>query len=308
MLAQRTEQNHGAARVPLRAALWMRQSTEEQSREDHGRAGLGRQREVLNRLIAGGGYDVVKEYALVDVSGTDVVERTPEFKELLSLIVTGTVQAVLVSDISRLMRVESWESLAAFDVFTRHRCIIVAENQTIDFTGPEGFLTGGIFTLVAGHQRMEMLRKINAAKEILRRSGKNPSAAHTLPRGLKFCRIKQEFSYDPDEVGKVQEAFRLLDPTGGDGAGVRNLAEVARRIGWKRTGLRGNLQNEAWLGFRVYDEKRDASVKRGGRDGRQGSRPKVARQPHEVVRIKFTDSPAVDAARFARVQEVLNEI
>jgi DNA invertase Pin-like site-specific DNA recombinase len=313
MLAQRIpiDEPAGGAPLPssehkgLRVATWARQSTEGQSREQDGRAGLERQREIIARLAAGGQHTVVAKFELVDVSGTAVVEHAPEWLELTELIASKQIEAVICADLSRLMRVGSWQSLGALDHFARHRCLVITEGQTIDFSDPSGALTGGLFALLAAHERRTMLRKLNAAKEVLRKSGKNPGGDHSLPRGLRYDRKKQEFYYDPIEILKVQEAFRLLDP---QGEGLTNITEVARRLGWKRGGLMTSLHNEAWLGFRTYDEKVDPARKRVGADGRQVNQLRTRREPHEIVRVKFTDKPAIDPAQHQRVMEVLKEV
>jgi len=185
-------------------------------------------------------------------------------------------------------------------VFATHNCLIITQDQTIDFNTPEGWLTGGLFTILAGHEKMEMRRKIQAAKENLRRSGKCPSGPQTLPRGLCYSRKEQKFYYDPATIGSVQEAFRLVD------SGINNLAEVARRVGIKRTALRGILTNESYIGFRVYTHRRDSSVKNSRADGRQADRPKVPRG-EDVIRSKIIDSPAVTTEQFARVAAILAE-
>jgi len=288
----------------LRVATWARQSTESQSNEEAGRAGLERQREILARLVATGGHQVVRAFEVVDVSGT-AVEHSPEFQELLQLL--GQVEAVISADFARLMRVDTWQSLGVLDRFAQHRCLLITESQTFDWADAGQALSGGLFALLASHDRRTTLHKLNSAKELLRKAGKNPCGDHSLPRGLRYDRKTQKFFYDPVEILKVQEAFRLLDPAG-DGEGLTNLTAVARRLGWKRGGLHTNLLNEAWLGYRTYDGKVDPTRKRVGVDGRQINQLRTRREPHEIVRVKFTDEPAVDPARHQRVMEVLKEV
>src|SRR5438067_1259928 len=165
----------------LRVARWCRVSTAEQSRESEGRAGLQRQYDQTDQIIASRGYNLVESFELIGVGGNDVV-LSKQFSQLTRLIEGHKIDAVVVSEVSRLARVDRLESLAALGVFAKHNCLIITQDQSIDFNSPEGWLTGGLFTILAGHEKMEMHRKIEAAKENLRRSGNARPA-------LRLCRV-----------------------------------------------------------------------------------------------------------------------
>jgi hypothetical protein len=63
-----------------------------------------------------------------------------------------------------------------------------------------------------------------------------------------------------------------------------------------------------YLGWRVYDEKRDPAVKIARAGGRRGGRPKIARAPDEIIRVRVIEEPAIAPERFARVQAALKEV
>lgn len=279
-------------------ARWIRVSTEEQADQTR-HAGLQRQYELTDAIIASRGYKLIASFEVTGASGANV-GSTPEFNELLGLIQAGKIKAVIVESVSRLMRVDSWEAMSCLDIFARNECLIIADGLQIDFSNPHDWLVGGMHTLMAGHQRKMLIKDIAKSKEKRRKEGKLPSGARTLPKALKYDRACQKFYFDPDEIGAVQRAFRLVDE------GLHCLAEVGRRVGIKRTALRGILRNEAYIGFRVYDKKRDPSDVRIGENGRQRDRRKIARD--EVLRIKFCDDPPVSPERFVRVGKVLDEL
>jgi site-specific DNA recombinase len=284
----------------LPVALWLRVSTEEQAA--FGTAGLARQSDQVNRIVAARNYRVVASFSVIGVSGASV-QSSHEFVELMGLVTNDKIGAVVCSETSRLMRVDSWQSMAILDVFAKKRVLIVADGVEMDVSNPDGFLTGGIQTLLAGHERLKLVQKIQAAKQALRRQGKCPTAAHTIPFAVRYARDTGKFSYDPADVQKVQEAFRLIDEEG-----LYNIAEVARRAGFKRTGLRVILQNPIYVGIRRYDTRSNPDVKRIGPDGRKTYRPKQKLPPDEVLEIKVLDEPAVNPARWERVQSVLGEL
>ena len=237
---------------------------------------------------------------MVDVSGASVA-LAPEFQRLLQLIESGEVQAVVVSELSRLARPDSLESLGIFDVFARNGCLIVADGQPIDFSNPEGFLTGGIQALIAGHFRMNLLRTIHASKEAGRAKGWHVSSYKALPLGVAWDKGTRRFFYN-EHIHRVIEAFRLADEE------HLSMAAIGKRTGVQSSNIRGILENEIYLGWRVYREKRDLTIKRPGPNGRQGWRPKTARAPHEVIRIRVIEQGAVSPERFARVQAALAEV
>jgi DNA invertase Pin-like site-specific DNA recombinase len=286
------------AEQPLRVAVWRRLSTLEQNSE--GRAGLQRQRDQTDRVVAAAGYQVVVTFEVVDVSGTSVA-LAPEFQKLLALVESGDVKGVVVSELSRIARPDSLESLAVFDHFARSGCLVIVDGQSIDFANPEGWLSGGLQALVAGHFRMNMLRTIHAAKESSRRNGWLVSSYKTLPLGVSYEKTARRFFYNED-IQRVIEAFRLMDEE------RATLWEIGRRIGVHPGSVRGLLENEIYLGWRVYDERRDPLVKHVQADGRQGWRPKKAREQDEIIRVKVIDEPAISPERFARVQAHLGEI
>jgi DNA invertase Pin-like site-specific DNA recombinase len=292
---------HQLAGKRLRAARVTRVSTEEQFRD--GKAGIQRQIDQTNRVIEARNYELVAELQLIGVSGASVAHSS-EFRQLISLIETGKIDVVVVSEMSRLMRVDSWESLAVLDTFARHHVLVVADGTEIDYSNPEGFLSGGIQTLLAGHERMKLVQKITAAKTALKRQGKLASGRVTLPYAVNYDRGASKFFYDQAEIWRVQEAYRLIDEEG-----IYNLAEVARRVGFKRTGLRVVLQNPIYgHGVRRYDKKANPDVKRVGANGRKTYRPKIQCDPEEVIEVKVIDEPAVSRERWERVQKVLTEL
>ena len=282
----------------LRAGRIIRVSTFEQSTDG---AGLSSQYDVTDRIIAANNYELVFSIELVEVSGT-TTSQAPEFKRLLAKVENRELEVVVAREISRIARPDSMEAMQVFDVFKRSGCLIAAGDLSIDFSSPDGWLTGGLHALLAGHDRMTLLRRMMASREAMRRQGLLASADFTLPTGVSYDREKRRFFYN-DDVHKMVEAFRLLDEEG-----IRCLAEVARRVGLLPSSLRRLLVNEVYIGYRVYTEKANPNVKRPGTNGRQGYRPQMKRSPEEIIRVRIIDEPAVSPERFHRVGKMLKEI
>ena len=285
---------------PLRAERLVRLSTEEQN--SLGRAGLQAQYDQVDAAIAAHGYQVVGTTEIIDVSGTNVTTHSPAFLNLVERAKTGEVQVIVVSDISRLARPDNLASLAVLDVFARHNCLINVAGTEINFSDPTGFITGGVQAIVAGHVRMTFLRRVHAAKEINRRRGWLTTSFKSLALGISYRKDTREFFYN-DEIHRVVEGFRLMDEE------RLSLSAIGRRIFVHPASVRRMLEYELYAtGYKVYDEKCDLSVKSIGPGGRQRARPRMARSPEEIIRVKVIDQPAVSIERFERVQQALKEV
>jgi hypothetical protein len=134
---------------------------------------------------------------------------------------------------------------------------------------------------------MTLLRKVQAAKEINRRKGWLVTSHKCLPLGVSYDKSTRKFFYN-EAIHRVIEGFRLLDEE------RLSLSEIGRRIDVHPGNVRGMLEQEIYAtGDRVYSKKCDLSVKRVGVGGKQRARPRIARAPDEIIRVKVIDQPAV---------------
>lgn len=285
----------------LRAATLVRVSTAEQAAE--GKSGLERQRQANAAVVAAAGYHVVESIEITDVSGANSFS-SPEMLHLLSLVERRIVDVVVVSEITRIFRPDQWTSFAYLDVFKRNGVLLNCGGSIYDLDSPEGFLSSGIMSLMGGFDRLQMKRRLQQAREALRASGYCPGSEITLPTGLRYLRKQRQFIYTP-EIAQVQEAFRIFDEEG-----VRNISEVGRRVGIHHRTLKNLLSNPYVIGIRAYTMMRDQSRSVMKPGGRQADRPKIARRPEQVIRVRIfpSEEQAVSDERFERVQTFLKEI
>jgi hypothetical protein len=99
----------------------------------------------------------------------------------------------------------------------------------------------------------------------------------------------------------VRDAFRRLL------SGETSYTELAKPLGFTPQGMRTLFTNPIYTGWRVYDKKRNMapSAKRYAAGGRQGDRPKILRDPDEIIRVQVITTPLVTEAEFRRVQEIV---
>ena len=219
-------------------------------------------------------------------------------QELLRLIESSDIHGVIAKEFSRVMRPENFADYVLLQVFADTKTILYLPDGPIDFTSRSGRLLGTIRAAMAGLERWEILERSWAAKEEKRRAGKHPQSWVTLPFGVGYERPEDRWYYKP-ESEKVREAFRLFL------SGEASYWAVGRELGIDPRSLRIMLRNPIYAGWRVYSQRRDPSPRalRTKPDGRQADRPKIARVPEEVIRVKVLDPSLVSDEDFRRVQQ-----
>jgi DNA invertase Pin-like site-specific DNA recombinase len=272
----------------------IRVSTESQAADDRG--GIPAQRAANLRTAAAHGLQVVRVFQIEDVSGAKIL-ASPEMQELLRLIESPEISGVVTREFSRLMRPEDWGDFLILQRFTETRTVLYLPDGPVDFSTKSGRLFGGLRALMAGHEREEIRERMQSGKEAIRRAGRHAGGSHLLPYGVAWDE-KEGWSFTP-EAEKVKEAFRQVLTT------ARPYSEIAAELGIPRTNLRVILQNPIWLGWRVYDSKRDTSAAGyiAGENGRHGYRRKVSRDAAEIVRVKVLPE-LISESDFQRTQEI----
>ena len=273
----------------------IRVSTEGQASEDRG--GIPAQREVNRRTARAYKLHIVRSIEIVDVSGASVL-RSPEMKELLRLMESPDIHGVVTKEFSRLIRPENFTDYALLQHFIDTETILYLPDGPLDLASKSGRLLGTIRAAIAGLERREILERMNDGKEAMRRAGKHPSGATTLPLGVGYN--KERGWYYTAEVEKVKQAFAFFLSS------ETSYTEIGRRLNLPRTNVRFLLGNPIYTGWRVYDEKRDPSALGyvPGPDGRQGYRKKIKRAPDEVIRKQVLDG-IVSEEDFTRVQQMV---
>jgi DNA invertase Pin-like site-specific DNA recombinase len=275
----------------------IRVSTEGQAAED--RAGIPAQKAANLRTAAQHDLNIVRTIAISDVSGAAVL-RSPEMQELLRLIEAKDIHGVVAKEFSRLMRPENFADYALLQAFADTGTILYLPDGPIDFRSKSGRLFGTLRAAMAGLERTEILERVWAAKEEKRRAGKHAQSEITLPFAVGYVMKEGRWYFKP-EAEKVREAFRCIL------AGETSYTEIGRELGIEPFNLRIILRNPVYTGWKIYSKRRDPSPRalRVRPDGRQGDRPKIDREPSEVIKVKVLP-PLVSEEDFRRVQRILD--
>ena len=276
----------------------IRVSTQEQSSEKH--AGIPAQRHAIEGMARQRSIELIETIEITDVSGSRVLSA-PAFQRFLRLLEKPSVQAVVTKEFSRVMRPENFNDYVILQTFVDNGITLHLPDGPIDFSNKFGKFMATVRAGIAGMEREEILRRMNDAKEEMRRAGKHPSGSHTLPTGIAY--LKDRGWYYTAEIELVKQIFRLFQ------AGEHNLAEVSRHTGLPRSTVGRILRNEAYTGWMIYDEKRDLSLSGyvSRSHGRQGYRKKVKRQSEEIIRVKLPLTPLLTKEAFHEIQSILDK-
>jgi DNA invertase Pin-like site-specific DNA recombinase len=273
----------------------IRVSTEHQAAED--RAGIPAQREINRRTARNYGLTITRTIEIVDVSGSAVL-TSPQMQELLRLMEAPEVHGVVTKEFSRLIRPEKFTDYALLQQFVDTRTVLYLPDGPLDLASKGGRLLGTIRAAIAGLERREIVERMNDAKETMRKAGKHPGGASSLPYGVGYSTEKGWF-YTAD-AEKVRKAFSLFL------AGDPSYTVIGSKLNISRTSLRFILENPIYTGWRVYRERRDPSASGyvTKPDGRQGYRRKIRRPEDEVIRKRVLDGIVSDED-FEHVQRII---
>jgi site-specific DNA recombinase len=273
----------------------IRVSTEQQAEEN--RAGIPAQRDVNQKTAKAYGLNIVRTIEIIDVSGAAVL-RSPEMQELLRLMESPDIHGVVTKEFSRLIRPEKFTDYGLLQHFIDTQTLLYLPDGPIDLASKTGRFFGTIRAAFAGMERREIIDRMLDAKESMRRAGKHPGGESSLPFGVGYS-DGQGWHYTPD-AEKVRQAFSLFL------SGETSYMRIANRLNIPRTNVRFVLENPIYMGWRVYDEKRDPSAAAyvARPDGRQGHRRKMKRSQEETIRIRVLDG-LVGEEDFYRVQQLI---
>jgi DNA invertase Pin-like site-specific DNA recombinase len=274
----------------------IRVSTAAQAGDD--RASIPSQTAANRRTAEIYGLSIAKSIQITDVSGAAVL-RAPEMQELLRLIAAPDIHGVVVREFSRVMRPDNFADYVLFQAFQDTGTLLYLPDGPLDLNTKTGKLVAGLRAIIAGNELSEIRERIWSAKESNRRAGKHTQSSICLPFGVGYTN-QQGFFYKP-EAERVRDVYRRLL------AGETNYVELSKVLGFTGQGIRIVLMNPIYMGWRVYEQKRDIrpGARRCSANGRQGDRPKIRREAEEIIRVKVIDPPLVTEDEWKRAQEIV---
>jgi DNA invertase Pin-like site-specific DNA recombinase len=263
---------------------------------DADRASLPSQRTVNRQTADRYGLTIVRTIELAGVSGAAVL-LAPEMQEMIRLMNDPEIHGVIAREFSRLMRPENFADYALLQSFVDTTTILYLPDGPIDFSSDSGMILGTVKATMGGIERKEMKKKIWAARESKRRNKELGGSRVILPYGVTY-----PWAWTAD-AEKVREVFRMFL------SGHTNYVELSKVLDLTTPGLKSVMRNPIYTGWRVIDKKRDMSL--AGlyptKDGRQGDRRKIKRDPADVIRVRIEQlEPLITEPDFERVQNLMD--
>lgn len=281
--------------TPRAVVELLRVSTALQAEED--RASLPAQHAINLRTCELHQLEIVHTVEIVE-SGAEVA-RTPEMARMLETVTSGRARGVVLAEYSRLFRPDRWSDLAVLQTLSDHDAPIYIPSGPIDLQTELGFVQATINNLLAAMERRRIRERMDRGKEEHRRRGEHVAGGLGIPYGLAWSKA-EGWSWTA-EAEVVRELFRRFL------AGEWNYEALGRAVGMPRTNVKYLLQNPVYSGWRVYDERRDASPQGKYANAKSGRR-KVPRRPEDVIRVRLPLVPVVSEGDFARAQEIVAEL
>jgi site-specific DNA recombinase len=294
MQTARQPSPNAAPSAPREVVGLIRVSTADQARDD--RAGIARQRRVIEDTIQRKNLRCRRIYEIQDCSGTDVL-RNPDIQEILRIVSNGGVGLVL-ADLDRLFRPSEPSDYKILQVFKDSGSIIFSGDTEYDLANKDSALFANIRSAISGYELQLIKERAHGAKEAKRRAGKCPTNELTLPLGLSFDRQTEKWSWN-ERARDVIEIFRsFLEDT------TTNYSELGRRFNLTSATIRNILSRPLYSsGDRTISQKR--GEKRISRTGK-AYRAKVNRAPEEVINAKIVD-PIIPIEQFNLAQQRIAE-
>lgn len=249
------------------------------------------------------GLEVAETFSFRGISGA-VVQRTPEFRRMLTALAKPAIKGVVFSQLDRIMRPEDIDAYGALKIFRTGKKLMYCDHKkALDVTDSDD-RTYIMATFEAARTEREKIRyRTYRGKERLL---KDPTVSVTkLPRGV--VHVKDEKLYGKKtkqgHYEYTQWAFDVMKPAFEMVASGSSINSVATRFGFispfdvhhktLQTPLRMLLENKIWIGIRERTHKRVMSY------GENGERLFGRRIQHNApvvhhTNLSATPSPAFD--------------
>lgn len=185
---------------PLRTALYLRVSTEDQARDGYG---LDVQRQRCAAMATVKGWTLAGEYADEGVSGTKGADQRPALARLLADIAAGAVDAVIVLALDRLGR-KTRLVLELVETFTAAGAVLVSCKESLDTSTPQGQFVLTMFAALAQLDRDLIVQRTTDGRNA--RGAVDGEKGGALPYG--YIRGIEGIAIDRDRAETVRHILR----------------------------------------------------------------------------------------------------
>jgi len=192
----------------MKAAIYIRVSTEEQAKEGYSISG---QMKKLKAYCISQGWEVAGIYPDEGISAKDM--KRPELQRMIKDIEKGEVNCVLVYRLDRLTR-SVLDLYKMLEVFEEHDCKFKSATEVYDTTSAMGRMFITIVAALAQWERENMGERISFGYIEKARQGKYTH--NVVPMGYDLDKGESKLYVNEVEAKTVREIFDLYQTMGGN--------------------------------------------------------------------------------------------
>ncbi len=237
---RRRQRMTATTKAVLRAVLYVRVSTQEQTRSGYS---LPEQRHALERHARGQGWEVVGTVADEGDSGANPNRRG--LLCILELAEAGKIDVV----------VSLWRDRLFRDIYARRgfeQDLAEYGVRTLALNDTGSRIGDGVLDLLAEQQREDIAQKVRNGRKGKARTGKLPGGAR-VSWGFRLTEDRSNFQVDPEAMRHVRRVFEMVGARGRSLTHVKNAFEregIATPGGsawWACSTVRRIIQNDVYL-------------------------------------------------------------
>jgi len=182
----------------MKAAIYLRVSTEEQANNGYG---IEAQREQCQAMATVKGWEIVREYS-DDISGKKDESQRPGLASLLEDVCSGEIEAVIVSALDRLGR-STRLVLRIVDRLESCNAELVSCKESLDTSTPQGRFVLRIFASLAELERDNIVQRTTEGRDA--RGRIDGERGGRVPMG--YIRVEQGIGIVENEAAIVRDIF-----------------------------------------------------------------------------------------------------
>ncbi len=185
----------------MKAIVYRRVSKEDSDTKQ----GLARQQQqitdYLNNHLE---IEVIDNISVDGVSGTEI-DKNEKLQKLIDRI--PTIDAVILSELDRLVRPKDFTSLTILDEFSKHNTLIITPAKTYDVGNDQDRLFLHLQSGFAGYERSLIEQRMKAGRHRAASEGLKPIGRN--PLGYTFNRDKKMYVFT-DDIHQVKELIKMF--------------------------------------------------------------------------------------------------
>lgn len=276
---------------------------------DEGEDSLENHRIRLSDFIKQNGFNNVEWYEEVVSGGT--INSRPKFVELLQKVRLSTYSAVLVIDLDRLSRGDTYERGVIERAFKESQTLILTvKGEILDYSDKNEALTANVKGLLANYELEQIKTRLKEGKKLAVQKGVPHSGK--VPFGYNWDRNLRQAVVNEDE----KRVYRLMVKWYiEDKMSARSIALKLNDLGYKTStgGIwHGNrvhttLTNDFHLGYVTHGKWKSIPTEEIGSNGKVRWKTMLNPNTSEIITVKGNHTPIKTEEEHAKIINITLE-